>query len=376
MTKGGDAMRRKGFTLIELMVVVTVIVILMSIAFRLAGITSSREAYAVTQKRLQGLNNALSGYYAAYGSYPPVKLHASRNIYMKADSGGIQDEDGKTESGLHWANVRAALLAQPVGVAYPFGENSDYVKQVSDALREKANSGDPDDKEFAANEALKYGFDALTRPGAELGKYKDSPNFNEAPVFMFGVLSYLLPRYLFMTRGDSQLYRLPQWTYNNEEQKQAYGDGSTEYTWDQIRQDINNNGSKGRIRVQMLPSQSVCARWMPNLEGIISGGETFFGVNTAVTVNGMVTTTFHGNNPYIRIYCPTGNRSQQYVLDGMSVQDGWGRDYYYYSQPPYQGYRLWSAGPDGKTFAPWVELSALPKDQQKTAAGWMADDVE
>lgn len=35
-----------------------------------------------------------------------------------------------------------------------------------------------------------------------------------------------------------------------------------------------------------------------------------------------------------------------------SVYDSWRREYRYVSKPPYQSYRLWSAGPDGKTWDP------------------------
>ncbi len=80
------------------------------------------------------------------------------------------------------------------------------------------------------------------------------------------------------------------------------------------------------------------------------------------------------------IYAP-GKASQesfnnQYILDGMTVRDGWGMDLFYYSPPPYQSYRLWSAGPNHKTIPPWVDLSSGDMRQYRnTAAEWMADDI-
>ena len=63
------------------------------------------------------------------------------------------------------------------------------------------------------------------------------------------------------------------------------------------------------------------------------------------------------------------------ILDGMTVRDGWGMDLFYYSPPPYQSYRLWSAGPNQKTIPPWVDVNELTSDNRVTAAEWMADDI-
>ena len=70
---------RRAFTLIELLVVVVVIVTRMAITFRLGSIGSESTSRARTVNRMQRLENCLSGYYAAYGSYPPVALHGSRD---------------------------------------------------------------------------------------------------------------------------------------------------------------------------------------------------------------------------------------------------------------------------------------------------------
>ena len=78
--------RERGFTLIELLIVTVVIVTLMGIVFRLAGVGGDSRAQAKTLARLQRIENALSGYYAAYGSYPPVPLQGrSRSIDVQVD---------------------------------------------------------------------------------------------------------------------------------------------------------------------------------------------------------------------------------------------------------------------------------------------------
>ena len=83
-------LRRKAFTLIELLIVTVVIVTLMGVIFRLANIGGDSRYRAITIRRMQCLENALSGYYAAYGSYPPVPLQGrSRSIYQEADAFGV-----------------------------------------------------------------------------------------------------------------------------------------------------------------------------------------------------------------------------------------------------------------------------------------------
>ena len=365
---------RRAFTLVELMIVVAVLAALMAIVFRLAGVTGSQEARAQTIKRMQAVENCLSGYYAAFGSYPPVKVHGSRSINAKVDEWGVQSEDGETVGGLNWSSVNAACRSQPVDVMYPFADSAgsiEYYRGVAEELARRATSDESESefKAFRKNAAiLTRGFDILQDPSGQITD-PESDDWRVTQVFKFGLLSFLLPRYLFMTLGDDSLYsgRYKQWNANNEDQKQCHGDGRTTYSWSEIKNDIRGNHS---AYVTMIPSQAVCARWMPNLAGVIDNGRTFFGVDTRRYHTGNLVNI---ENPYPPIFSGNG---RQYVLDGMSVVDGWGRDLYYYSPPPYQSYHLWSAGPNGKTFPPWVELSSLGGGERSTAAGWMADDIK
>ena len=90
-------MKKNGFTLIELLIVTVVIVTLMGIVFRLAGVGGDSRAKSKTQARLQRLENAISGYYAAYGSYPPVPLEGrSRDINVRVRERGKQRSGEKT----------------------------------------------------------------------------------------------------------------------------------------------------------------------------------------------------------------------------------------------------------------------------------------
>ena len=71
---------KKGFTLLEMLIVMALLVTLMGIVFKLHDIAGDSEDKSCTILRMQRLENCLAGYHAAFGSYPPVQLHASRNI--------------------------------------------------------------------------------------------------------------------------------------------------------------------------------------------------------------------------------------------------------------------------------------------------------
>ena len=93
--------RTRGFTLIEIMVVVTILVILMSIVFRLSNVGADTERRTRTVVRLQRLENCLSGYQAAFGSYPPVKVHGSRDIFRRVGTHGMQSDE-RNEAIWNW----------------------------------------------------------------------------------------------------------------------------------------------------------------------------------------------------------------------------------------------------------------------------------
>ena len=65
----------------------------------------------------------------------------------------------------------------------------------------------------------------------------------------------------------------------------------------------------------------------------------------------------------------------QYILDKISMRDGWGNDFYYYSPAPYQSYVIWSAGPNGRTFPPWVSRESLGSQASACVSYWTKDDL-
>jgi prepilin-type N-terminal cleavage/methylation domain-containing protein len=63
---------RRGFTLIELMFVILIILLLSGMLFKLVGIINDRSAIAKATADLQNIEHALNEYFAEYGIYPPV----------------------------------------------------------------------------------------------------------------------------------------------------------------------------------------------------------------------------------------------------------------------------------------------------------------
>ena len=80
----------------------------------------------------------------------------------------------------------------------------------------------------------------------------------------------------------------------------------------------------------------------------------------------------------LELYCP-GPYNQKsgspYILDGVTMVDGWGQEFYYYSPSPYQGYTLWSSGKNLRTFPPWLRRDLLESEAKRLTAIWIADDI-
>ena len=357
---------KKGFTLVELLVVVVVLAALMAVVFRLSSIGGDLQARNETINRLQRLENCLSGYFAAYGSYPPVALYATHNVYQKVDDFGIQ-EDGEVGE-LEWGSVNAVCRAQPFASRFPFNPRyEEMIDKISRIMAARAQSGDSHWARYAARRAvLASGFRTITNPN-QVNGWSTKGEWSEVQIFKFGLMSYLLPRYMTMAVNmDSTILQdCKQWTDSNE----LACHPNTGRKFDTWKEELDD----ARL-VRRIPSQAVCARWMPNLEGLVkctapSGKFPLYGVDVS---DGSVC-SISADDPDIELF--EGNASR-YVLDSMSIADGWGNDFYYYSTPPYQSYRLWSAGSNGKTFPPWIPLDTLKTDAHRTtASNWMADDV-
>ena len=389
---------KRGFTLVEMLVVVVVLAILTTVVFRLADVGRDSTRRSITVTRLQRIENALSGYYAAFGIYPPVPMQGSRDIYTKVNN-GVQIE-GRDDSTLSADRVEAACRSQPFGAYFPFSD--DRVKMVessSDATTELIRS-----KVISPKESTKRIFDSggysdgvSKYPGAfehEGYKWWGSKNVQ---LWRYGVMSFLLPRYKFMI-SQSKVFEVgayAQWTeYNalpfDPETGVLYGsvgdagEADAQKGWKALRNDMDEK--RNDWKRETIPSQAACMRWIANLEGICAGNydRTFWDVNIRGgddKFNTKIGSINIMNPDSMQFYSPngasseSGGVSQPYILDVITIRDGWANEFYYYSPVPFQSYRVWSSGPNGKTFPPWVDLKSLNSADAKKALEWMADDI-
>ena len=380
---------KRGFTLVELMIVIAVLVSLMAITFRITNSVTDAESRTMTITRMQRLENALSGFHAAFGCYPPVKLHGNRSFEGQEESINWGNESEA------WRWVQQICKTQPVGCRFPFPSGmTDYIRELSDLIAEAAASGEYEEvfsdqsmKEWAA-----AGFSSAAAGSVEdrLSAKKDRVLWSEIKLFQYGVMSYLLPRYFVMMGGSSKYFEAggyAQWTKNNQRPCDPFTGDTIEWTTVYNWAEEQRGGGKNEnvVKLQMMPSQSACARWLPNLEGICR-------CDTDINLFGVHIKSGHWRDrgifdsmeietlaPAVREACftPDGNGSykDQYILDSVTVQDGWGHEFYYYSRSPYQSYTLWSSGPDGKTFPPWIARDQLSGQELDLAAKWTKDDI-
>ncbi len=382
----------RGFTLIEMLVVVTVLVTLMTMVFRLSSVGGSSWRRNTTIARIQKLENCLSGYYAAFGSYPPVKVQGSRSIYYRTDVHGIQsDERNEMPVSSIWNQVDAACKSQPVACQFPFPDDyREVIEAVAETMRElsqeknadfynlwSSDGGKTEDSDRMAKYAAKF-----DDGGGGTGRFSSSDSdWRNVQVFRFGLMSYLLPRYLVMMGAADAFFNgnFKQWEANNSLPCDPLT-GDRFSSWSELKNYVKQYEQSGRAsdlaKVVNIPSQAICARWMPNLESSCQCNRdfTFFGVNIKDSDQGILNV----QNRDIEIFSPqvgSNSTSDQYILDSITMQDGWGRDIYYYSPAPYQKYVVWSAGENGRTFPPWIPRKTLNSIDADTVANWTHDDI-
>jgi len=128
--------RNAGFTLVEMLVVIVIILVLMGVVFKMTRPSASKQAEAETVAKLERLKAVLEEFYAEYGQYPPVPYY--KNVGNRLDDAAPRDAP-----------------VQPLGYEYPW----------KDGMRSDMT-----------------------------GKFADQ-TWDTAPIYTFGLMSFLLPRY-------------------------------------------------------------------------------------------------------------------------------------------------------------------------------------
>jgi len=382
---------KRGFTLIEMMVVVAVLVTLMAIVFRLSNLGAESEARTITITRMQRLENCLSGFHAAFGCYPPVKLHGNRSFDQQDESINWGNESEA------WYWVQKVCRTQPVGCRFPFSKGFEQaIDELSDLIKDASSSEEYEDvfSDENTREWAQAGFMSSSKSVVEgrLSSKKDEYLWSEIKLFQYGVMSYLLPRYMVMMGGNPNYYTeggYAQWTKNNHNPSHPFTgeqiNWSTIYGW----VENYNNGYGGKnaniVALESIPAQAACARWMPNLDGICKCNTNFkifgVGIKSSNWRDGGIfdySDISSGVIAAIRATCYAPDESSfddQYLLNEVTVQDGWCNEFYYYSRSPYQSYTLWSSGPDGRTFPPWVSRDKISGTERDLMIKWTDDDI-
>jgi type II secretory pathway pseudopilin PulG len=327
---------------------VVIISILIGGVFQLMNTIGQSNEKARTLACLQRLQNAISGFYAEYGYYPPVPNYTSPDPWGQSaenDFGGgaeaLSSENGFREA------CSAACRSQPIAFEFPNPQGQDSIIN------------------------MKFQQDQIQSPNTLLGGQAASipkDEWNDVKMFKFGLLSFLVPRvevigFAGPDGGSSDIepkitfYESRQWKKNNPASKVS--------------------DTRKALAAQQIIENRAVARWLPNLEGLVQNGTTILGVNTrgpgstsGSDLGGF--RTWLDKDGELQSYSYNG---QKYVLKFLSVVDGWDREIYYYSQPPYQSFCIWSAGKDGRTFPPWIKLNALSGKEREWAAKWAKDDI-
>ena len=325
--------KSNGFTLIELMIVIAIIGILIGTTFKLMRVAAESKARAVTIARMERLQNALSGYFSAYGMYPAVPT-----TYVNTDPNAadfVDESSGKQITDKN-QRIQAAARAQPVAFEFPTP-----LWLTTDRLKEL------------------LGLDVISMADA-WASMEDVDEWTKSKTFKFGLISFLLPRVevvgnSYNDQGSrnndlkapiADVYIMEQWKGNN---KSSSVDGRTN--------DADKERAQ-RLRKQHEIENEVCRRWMPCFEGTLNSfSEKILGVQ----VHG------GGGNCLVKRFL---KGSTKVALAYITIVDGWGNEFYYYSAPPHQSFRVWSAGPDGQTFPPWI-----PSTEYPDAVNWIKDDI-
>ena len=127
------ARRRSGFTLIEMLVVIVIIVILMGVVFRLSRGVMAKSDHAAEEKRVAILRTLIEEFHAEYSHYPPVPAYKSGDKeWQPVNFNGPYPKRGDSEDVLyypgHYSPVEGEYFV--FGLLSFFLNRGDYCNQT------------------------------------------------------------------------------------------------------------------------------------------------------------------------------------------------------------------------------------------------------
>lgn len=334
--------KTQAFTMVEMMIVLSIIAILMAATFRLMRAASQEKKIAETRAKITRIQNALSGYYAQYGQYPPVPFYTDQspeNVSENLDSGdviGVNDWEARAD---------ACARSQPLAYEYPTPSGmKTFIPRQFELWGYKA----PNDV-WPIDDVI---------DNIPVGK----SDWKDVKLFKFGLLSFLIPRletaYYVQGQPQNKVFTKEQWLDQNPGTKLP------------LNSTLSISDFERQVASQRAAENEACAKWLPHLEGLVCGGHTVLGINLAGS----------GTKGWLKARRMGAPISHLVAVLTATIVDGWDRELYYWSQPPYLSYRIWSAGPDGKTYPPWIDSGDQTTDygkadRRKKIAGWTKDDI-
>ena len=256
--------RTNGFTIIEILVVLVIIIILAGMVFKMMGHAGTKNEQAYTRSVLEKVSHALEEFRATYGKYPPVPYYP-----------GVDPE-------------------QPSEYEYPVSS------MMTDSLAQQLKN----DKKLV---------------------------WSASRVFTFGLISFLFPRYTGAAEGSPEVFvgGPSKNTYDPTETINQWSDynirDASYHPWD-LGLDLEaSRRTMPYLGAALVPNDEEDKKKYP---------WKVYKISEYGLVEKDWVARSYGNVSYTNFY--------------LHIDDGWERQIRYQSRPPYDTYKLWSVGPDGK----------------------------
>ncbi|MBQ7666862.1 MAG: type II secretion system protein [Kiritimatiellae bacterium] len=278
--------RAAGFTLIEMMIVILLIVTLAGMSFRMVTVMGRNNDISKTRAKLEQVGNALEEYRSIFGKYPDVRFYP---IYSQTAEKPSKKDDLRVGT---W---------QPV--AYEFPSEFSYTEQFGN-LKSVATT---------LKKGLRYG------NGAD----------NTGAVYTFGLVSYFVPRYNGAAGEGENIRELAGYISTGRSAGTLSDDGAIKQ-W--TVQNSRRDGAFGDSERDLAAARRI----LPHLGTYLTGEDK---PNKDVGIISWLGGSNDGRARYVV------NRAVTNLV--ATIRDSWYQDLRYRSLPPYDSYELWSIGPDG-----------------------------